>query len=236
MAESISYAHQLIENAIIALGKEGILPVMKFNKLAFDHNQKPGGPWIYAHYTSHNCTFLKTFIYELISQKMTPEKKFIPTECLDCYKVVVRPESLDELYRLKDIQKQMDFPSKCGIEKRPEVDALYGGYWYCIGLEHGLEMLDTVNFGLSGTNMKAFLKRGCTEFEADHGPSDKWTAKDGQEEIEKEAIDRVYFDNFKYPQTESDKRRIMEEWDIWAEALGPVYKPKHDYHTYGVKE
>ena len=227
---------QLIEKAVIALGKEGILPTVKFGKLAFDHDQKPGGDWIYAHYASHNCTFLNTFLYGLISQNLPPDQRFIPTECLDCYKVVVRPESLEDLYRLKDIQKEMDYPSKCGIEKRTAVDALYGGYWYCMGLEHGLEMLDIVNFGLSGTNMKPFLKRGCTEFEAEHGPSDQWQEKPGQKAIEDEAISRIHFDNFKYPQTESDKRRIMSEWARWATDLGPVYVPGgHKYVTYGEK-
>ncbi len=188
---------------------------------------------MYIRYSSHNCTMLRTFIYQLISKRLPPNERFIPTECQECYKVVIRPESYDELLSLYPIMKELDFASKLGIEKREEVDALYGAYFYCNSLKEGLERLDIVNFALTGTNMQAFLKRGCTEYEAEFGPSDNWYLTPGQVEIEEEVFSRVKIDNFKRPQTETDIKEIMAGWKVFADELGPVYKGTHNYKTYG---
>lgn len=223
----------LINDAVITLGKSGITPSLVRGKVCFETNQKPGGPWIYIRYSRHNCTMLRTFIHQLISKRLPPEERFIPSECQGCYKVVIRPESYDDLLKLLPIMKTLDFPSKLGIEKRESVDALYGAYFYCNSLKEGKDRLDTVNFALIGSGMTAFLKRGCTEYEAEFGPSDTWEVKPGQMEIEKEVFDRVKIDNFKRPQTDSDKKKIMGSWKKFADALGPVYKGTHNYITYG---
>lgn len=228
--------NDFIEKAIIELAKSGIAPILSRGKACFETDQKPGGPWVYIRYSRHNCTMLRTFIHQLISKRLPPKERFIPSECQDCYKVVIRPESYDDLLKLYPIMKELDFASKLGIEKRESVDALYGAYFYCNGLKGGKDRLDTVNFALTGTNMTAFLKRGCTEYEAEFGPSDNWEIKPGQMEIEKEVFARVKIDNFKRPQTETDIKNIMADWKIFANELGPVYKGTHNYITYGEKE
>jgi len=227
----------LIDNAVIALGKEGFLPAYKYGRLCYTTEEHPGGDWIYARYMNKNCTYLRTFLFNLISMILPEKERFIPSECLDCYKVVVRPESLGNLKKLKKLMEQMDFPSKCGIERRLEVDAIYGGYWYCEGLDEGLLRLDQVEYALLGSGMKPFLKRGCTEYEADFGPSNTWKIKPGQMKIEKEAENRIVFENFKTDQRENDKKEIMGEWSKFTRALGmgPVYKSTHNYVTYGEK-
>jgi hypothetical protein len=225
-------ARKLVENAVISLGKEGITPGHKYGKIWFDTTQRPGGPWIYIKYMDKNCIFLRTFLYGQISQKLPKKKQFIPSDCMDCFKVVVRPESLDKLLELKDIMEELDFPGKCGIEKRESVDALYGGYFYCNGLDHGIERLAQVRAALKGTGMDPFLKRGCTEYEADFGPSDTWKMVRGQKAIENEAKGLIYIDNFKWSQRPQDKRNLMAEWEIFAEELGPVYKGTHNYVSY----
>jgi hypothetical protein len=223
----------IINEAIITLGKSGIVPSLNGGKVCFGTNQKPGGPWVYIKYSKHNCTMLRTFIHQLISKRLPLKERFIPSECQKCYKVVIRPESYDDLLKLYPIMKELDFASKLGIEKRESVDSLYGAYFYCNSLKEGLDRLDTVNFALTGTNMKAFLKRGCTEYESEFGPSNTWEVKTGQYAIEKEVFDRVEIDNSKRKQTETDIFNIMESWKEFAEALGPVYKGTHNYITYG---
>lgn len=222
-----------INRAITELAKSGIAPVLNRGKICFETNQAPGGPWVYVRYSKHNCTMLRTFIHSLISKRLPPKEKFIPSECQDCYKVVIRPESYDDLLKLYPIMKELDFASKLGIEKRESVDALYGAYFYCNGLKEGLLRLDTVNFALTGTDMTAFLKRGCTEYESEFGPSDTWDIEPGQMEIEKEVFDRVTIDNFKRPQTETDIKNIMDAWKVFADELGPEYIGSHNYITYG---
>lgn len=222
----------LVDRAIILLGRDGITPELRRSTAIYRTTNKPGGPWVYIRYSNKNCTLLRTFIYGLISKRLPTSERFIPSECQNCYKVVVRPEIYDDLLKLKGVMEGMDYPSKCGIEKREAVDALYGGYWYCDGLKEGLERLNQVKFALLGTGMEIFLKRGCTEYEAEFGPSDAWEIKEGQVAIEEEVSRRLRVDNFKFPQEPHEIKSIMEGWEAYATELGPVYKGSHDYVTY----
>jgi len=227
---------ELVDRAVVLLGKDGILPVYKYGKLAFESTQKPGGPWIYIRYSKNNCTLLRTFIYQLISKRLPEKERFIPSVCLDCHKVVVRPETFDDLHALRKIMEEMDFPSKCGIERRESVDALFGGYFYCYGYEEGKKRLEQVEFGLLNTGMKAFLKRGCTEYEEEFGPSDIWEAVPGQEEIEAEVERRIVIENYKYPQSKFDIKMIESEWKEFVDEVGSEHKGSHEYKTYPPKE
>ena len=105
--------------------------------------------------------------------------KIISSTCRQCYKVVVRPRNLKELFDLYELEKELDVPSKCGIELRRTVMGLYGGYFYNDGLQEGKErykqVREAVNDKLS-PETSVILKRYCTEFEIDKngkGPSDK---------------------------------------------------------------
>jgi len=223
---------KLIEQAIHDLSLEGIAPVMQKGKITYGTNFKPGGPWIYAKYSTHNCVMLMRFLYRLISERLPDDQRFIPSECQNCYKVVARPTRYKDMLLLKGIQKAMKLPGKCGIETRETVDALYGAYWYCIGKDHGKTVLEIVKKKLSGMEMPIFLKRGCTEYEAAFGPSDTWKIVDGQRDIEREFFNTIAVDNTKKPQTQKEKAAIMREWKKFAKELGPDYKGSHDYVTY----
>ena len=222
----------LLEQAIQELSMEGICPVMKGGKITYGTNFKPGGPWIYAKYSTHNCLLLMKFLYRFITERLPEEQRFIPSECQNCYKVVARPENYKDLLFLKKVQSRMNLPSKCGIETRETVDALYGGYWYCIGVDHGKVVLERVKKELSETGIPCFLKRGCTEYEAAFGPSDTWGIKDGQRAIERDFFHKVAVDNTKKLQTKKEKIGIMRKWKKFAKELGPEYIGSHNYKTY----
>ena len=105
--------------------------------------------------------------------------KFVPSRCRDCWKVVVRPRTLLELFDLYELMKSMGVSCKCGTEERLTTSSLYGGYFYCIGKEQGVfrynEVRDAVDEYLS-PETPVILKRYCTEFEigpGSKGPSDK---------------------------------------------------------------
>jgi hypothetical protein len=103
--------------------------------------------------------------------------KVIHSQCYDCYKVVVEPRNVKELFQLHDIMAQLNYYSKCGIEKRPWVGRQYGGYFYNDSIGEGREKYDTVRAAVSkhiSPDVPVKLKRGCTEFEMRRGPSDKW--------------------------------------------------------------
>ena len=224
---------KIVKKAVMILARQGIQPSFVDKKIAYRTNEKPGGPWIYLEYSDHNCTYLRTFLYNCVSKQLPKAEQFIPMECQNCYKVVAKPTSLTDLMELKHIMEEMGFAGKCGIEKRESVDALYGGYWYCNNKEEGLLRLKQAKESLYGTGIPCFLKRGCTEYEQEFGPSNKWEVKPGQEELEKGVFKRVSLDNSKRSQTESDKLEIIKSWEAFAVEMGPEYVGSHNYITYG---
>ena len=115
---------------------------------------------------------------------------FKPSFCRDsCWKVVVSPRTLRELYQLRLIQLDMVDADpkcwcKCGIEMRPiNGGVLYGGYFYEnskeVGLKRWHEVRSLVDFGIP-----VILKRHCTEMELRFGDPEKYIsqpAEEGQE-------------------------------------------------------
>lgn len=103
----------------------------------------------------------------------------IPPFCQECWKVVVRPTTLRELFKLRDLQRQMakEDPQcwcKCGIEVRMYAPGLYGGYFYNNGRAAGEEKYIWVRKAVDeqiGQHVGVVLKRYCTEFEKELGDS-----------------------------------------------------------------
>jgi hypothetical protein len=106
-------------------------------------------------------------------------KRIIHKKCLACWKIVVRPRTVVELFYLLEIQKRMssrwnDCWCKCGIEERDHVHGLYGGYFYTNSKEAGLERLAQVRDWVGryiSPDVPIYLKRYCTEFEMMSGVS-----------------------------------------------------------------
>jgi len=135
---------------------------------------KHDAPWTYVRSdNSRNCVW---------HRDIGTIFNFIPRSCMNCWKVVVIPQTLEQLIRLFNLEKRMSKQNpyvfcKCGIEERPECTRNYGGYFYCGSKEQGLDRLDQVRANVEkhvGKDIPVFLKRSCTEFEAAFGPSDGW--------------------------------------------------------------
>lgn len=143
-------------------------------------------PWIYVRSTREKkCQLWHSIVFEAY--------KLFPIGCLNCWKVVVRPRNVEELFNLLDYeQRDYDDQCKCGIELRPFVHANYGGYFYNDSLEEGIncyhkvkqDVKDKVSVGKlynpDGSTTDApsvTLKRACTEFELKYGDSMKWEEK-----------------------------------------------------------
>lgn len=171
---------------------------------------------------------------------------FIPQNCHHCFKIVVRPKTLRDLFKVREVQKKLDLPSKCGIEERPHVHALYGAYWYCPvseGLKGARELYEKVRAEVEaalGPEAPVILKRGCTEMELAHGPSDRWTytAAHASQELQ---LDKVYaIRRRENVQPDYLEPRIISRWIEWAYSHGdetyleftegPLTRPVVTYH------
>ena len=159
-----------------------------------------------------------------------PLYNIIPIGCMDCYKVVVRPRSLDELLSLHKLQKELGYPSKCGIEGRESVRGNWGGYFYNHGLPDGLKCYKDIRSRIK-EEIPIILKRGCTEYEMRFGPSDKWVSNIGQVDLEKDLFDACDMGFGRSPQPGFLINDIMNNWLRWAEKYG-VYMKDESYLKY----
>ena len=166
--------------------------------------------------------------------------------CLDCWKIVVKPQTLKELVQISNLQKTLDMPSKCGIDRRDYTDCLYSGYWYCPlsgGLEEARELYKTIKKEVRKQvhGIDIFLKRGCTEMELRRGPSDTWKFSEGDQQYE-QLLDSVLREECEISEGQSEllKVHIFTEWVRWAFKNGdktwkefcsvPLARPVVTYH------
>jgi len=195
------------------------------------------GPWIHQKLApNRNCLLYHTY-YNTFG--------FVHSVCQECWKVVVRPKTLVQLKQLMDIQRMMDLPSKCGMEKRETVHGLYGGYFYNDSLEQGLQCYKAVRMNVDSMispDVVVLLKKGCTEFEIDgKSPSDQWEISEDQKKMERLLADLVVDDTVKMPQPEHVKEDVWQSCVHWAYSNGdstyaeftggkPLFPPYKTYH------
>jgi len=198
-----------------------------------------------------DCSTWHHLMFDYLSKFMPPGQKFVPSGCHNCFKVVVRPRSLKELFALEKLQLKLNRPSKCGIEVRPTVHALYGGYFYNQGLEQGLERYSEVRQAVDndetlGPEVGIILKRGCTEFELECGPSDQWHISNEQMRLERLVNRWVATDDQDRAQPDWMLWRLYRQWIEFAYANGdstyaeftngkPLYPPVVTYHHLATK-
>jgi hypothetical protein len=183
-------------------------------------------PW---HHVKHawglDCGTWHRIIFDFISAKLPPGVAFVPSKCQQCWKIVARPGTLKQLFALEALQQRLNKPSKCGIEVRPSVHGLYGGYWYTGSLQEGLERYKEVRSAvdaddLLGPDVPVFLKRACTEFEHLVGDSRKWQISEYQLALE-QLVDRyVSKDDTRRDQPEHLVWHVHRRWIEWAYAAG----------------
>lgn len=186
-------------------------------------------PWIYVRGIKDACC---TFY-----QDCAKNLGFVHSYCMNCWKTVVAPSNLVELLKLFELQKELakddeTCACKCGIEIRDYVPRHYGGYFYSRSLELGRERAKQVREVVDkkiGPHVPVILKRYCTEFEREFGPTDTYKrpafAKAWEEifdafvELPVRANEEAGF----LPQSAIIQKHVLNKWCQWA--------TKHDYKT-----
>ncbi len=95
----------------------------------------------------------------------------IPEYCFDCYKVLITPFTVVELFKLLMIFEKLALPNdntrKCMIEGRDYCSGTYKGFIYCRSIEEGKEVRNIVREVVAddiSPEVPVTLKRGCSEF------------------------------------------------------------------------
>ena len=181
-------------------------------------------PWHHVRHANNlDCNLWHKVMFDLGG------KRWVPSQCQNCFKVVARPKDLRGLFALLELQKKMDVPSKCGIEVRPTVHGNYGGYFYNWGLEMGLRKYKQVRDAVDkaeylGPDTTVLLKRGCTEFEHALGDSTKWEVTPEQMEWEALVNEWVVQDVVYRKQADHGLAYVHRKWIEHAYSIGdPTY-------------
>lgn len=146
------------------------------------------------------------------------QKKGVHSFCMECYKVVIIPETLAQVHKIAEWQHSLGVACKVGAERRNYTQRKWGAYFYCRGVEEGRERYKMVREWVDenlGKDIKVFLKRACTEFEQNLGDSDKWKKVPYQDELEKEAMEVIGYTPCVKDQAEPIRHHVWDVWDDW---------------------
>ena len=209
----------------------GTFKIAKSGKLVPKHPQGARGiPWIFTNYNARrkHCSHWNS-VY-------CGEFGLIPVFCRTrCWKTVVKPRNVKELFQLFEVFKMLDLPSKCGMDLRKYTYGAWAGFIYGDSLEQGLEYYKkcrtAVNREMSN-RVPVILKRGCTEMER-IVPSDQWDKmpKD-QLAFEHQLDDLFEFGELHFNTAGWLKREIKERWIERAIEIGdPTARETAEKHS-----
>jgi len=95
----------------------------------------------------------------------------IPESCFDCYKILIEPRNVVELFKLMLVFEKLVLPNdnsrKCMIEIRPETSGTYKGLVYSFNLNEANNLLNIVRKVISqeiSADVPVNMKRGCSEY------------------------------------------------------------------------
>ncbi len=162
--------------------------IVEGDKIRCNYRVQHNSPWVvHSIDSSRKCHFFQEMCFQCYG--------FIHSRCHRCYKVVIRPNTLNQLFELLKIEEEMDEWSKCGVEMRPHVFGRYGGYYYTDSIEEGRAMHKRVRKQVDerlSPKVSVILKRACTEFEQHYGPSDQWEPPSEKQLAFEKRIDEKY--------------------------------------------
>jgi len=178
------------------------------------------GPWINVNVCQERNCFLWHKVYFMLYG-------IISRNCFNCWKVVFRPKTLDDLiltYRMQLEDKEKP-ACKSGVERR-ESSSFKGAnacFWYApLGSNPVLaqefhKKIEKKIHHLLGVDNKVILKRGCTEMEDAAGPSERWFYPEEQNVFE-DLLDDAWEEIHPLLNSEPQALRnvIMMRWIGWA--------------------
>jgi hypothetical protein len=170
----------------------------------------------------------------------------IPDKCINCWKVIFRPQYVKDMIFLHRLMKRLvsrhGYACKLGMEMRPWTGGKYGKYglwgsyfynnsqkagyncWETLmreigedeNLKHLLEDKDD-----NGLPERLVLKRGCTEFEVGKfGDSKNWQQSEEEQHWERLVWENFDKQNFSHPQSELVQQHIIIKWFQHAHHAG----------------
>lgn len=121
----------------------------------------------------------------------------VPVGCRNCYKVQLRPSSLEQLIAIQKIAHALPYAYKAGASLNARYQAgPYRTLFYLGGLPQARETYHQVQERVRdtpglGASVPVSIKRGCSEYEVHCGPSNTFTFSDELAVAEAELLKRL---------------------------------------------
>ena len=172
-------------------------------------------PWIFINQDARKkfCAFW--------NHVCTTHFNLIPTNCrMNCWKTVIKPRNVLELFEVYETMVALDLPSKVGMDMRNYTYGAWAGFVYADTLEEGREYYNRLKDAVKPKRVPIILKRGCTEMER-LVSSDKWgTISEKDLELERRLCDLFEFSEPYFAQAAWLKVEIRERWIRRAIEIG----------------
>jgi len=148
----------------------------------------------------------------------------IPRVCrFYCWKTVIKPRNVLELFKLVDVLTLLNLPSKCGADRRNYTYGAWAGFVYADSLEEGKEYYRQVRKAVDkaiSPEVEVILKRGCTEMEM-LKPSNQWDNWPEEErQLEWQLDDLFCLNEINFSQSQWLINDIKEGWILRAIEIG----------------
>lgn len=186
-------------------------------RIAAKGKEQPlGTPWIHIqHGVGRHCG--------LWNQIYCQHFNLIPYYCrYHCWKTVIKPRTVEELFNLEGHLHSMNLPAKCGIDVRNYTPWPYAGFIYGDSLEEGRQYCSKIQQVINQfeRDWKVILKRGCTEMELMR-PSDQWDPMTEEEKRYEQKLDHIFVKEESYgKQDDWLKNSIRRRWLRHAMSIG----------------
>ena len=160
--------------------------------------------------------------FELMWQKFG----IIPMHCHSCWKVVIKPQNVAELFKVYNLLKALQVHGKAGVDPRQYSPGFYSAFVYNRGMGSAREMWGVIRKAVSEhirPDLDVILKRGCTEFEMGC-PSNQWVVGPEQVRLEKKILQFIDTASLSMipPQPEWLERKLQRRWVKEAHAHGDM--------------
>lgn len=155
---------------------------------------------------------------------------------LRCYKVVIKTRNFIDAMRFRNAVLAVPHVlggltpifGKVGIDERDYTDGSFNGFIYCDGLEDARAKYADVRRLLDeyvddGKNIDAIIKRSCTEFEREHGPtSGKFWQSMTKAEWQKQRLLEDVYANLKTSSVQPDwlQNKVIAKMAKWGNTFG----------------
>ena len=186
-------------------------------KLHLAGERKASSTWVYVdHGPSLGCSFLMYFMFDHVYAHSA-----VPHGCSACYKVKVVLRTLRELVAAWQIGKKIQCRSKWGTDLgNPFSQNVYAGYLYTSGLEGARAVFKVMREAVDadpklGAGIAMTIKRGCSEYEIEVGPSDRYEFTPEMAELETYLKAR-----FEKPDQPLNQALVLANWIDLAYRLG----------------